>query len=223
MSDSVQVTGTYRVAAPKLWARLWTFVRPHRGKLVGVVLLNIVAAVADVFSFTLLIPFLNALFGKAQILPPSGRLLSDLLQKTIGALIVPGDQMTSLLHVIVIILLAVTVKNTLVWLSGQIGVQFQEYVVRDLRDKLYAHLLRLPLSWFTRNKVGQIISRVLNDTSNAKTVVTELVTRSIWSGAQVLASLVSMFVTSWQLTLAALVVAPITIGALQPVLRKLRK
>ena len=51
-----------------LWSRLWRFVRPHRIKLVGVVVLNAVAAVADVFSFTLLIPFLNALFGKAQIL-----------------------------------------------------------------------------------------------------------------------------------------------------------
>ena len=63
-------------------------------------------------------------------------------------------------------------------------------VVRDLRDALYGHLLRLPLPWYTRTKTGQIIARVLNDTQNAKTVVTELVTRSIWSGAQIIASLV---------------------------------
>lgn len=223
MSNETLVTGTHRIPSPKLWGRLWTFVRPHRGKLIGVVVLNLVAAVADVFSFTLLIPFLNALFGSAEILPQSGKLIANLLQATIGALIVPGDQMASLRNVIVVILVAVTVKNTLVWLSGQIGVQLQEYVVRDLRDRVYAHLLRLPLPWFTRNKVGQVLSRILNDTTNAKTVVTELVTRSIWSGAQVIASLVSMFVTSWQLSLAALIVAPLTIGALQPVLRKLRK
>ena len=223
MSIDTLVTGTHRIPSPQLWRRLWTFVRPHRGKLIGVVALNLVAAIADVFSFTLLIPFLNALFGNADILPQSGKLIAQLLQATIGALIVSGDQMASLRNVIVVILIAVTVKNTLVWLSGQIGVQLQEYVVRDLRDRVYAHLLRLPLPWFTRNKVGQVLSRILNDTTNAKTVVTELVTRSMWSGAQVIASLVSMFVTSWQLSLAALVVAPLTIGALQPVLRKLRK
>ena len=79
-----------------LWSRLWTFVRPHRLKLVSVVVLNAVAAVADVFSFTLLIPFLNALFGKSQILPAGGTFIASLLQATIGALMVPGDQMASL-------------------------------------------------------------------------------------------------------------------------------
>jgi len=65
----VRTTGTFKVPAPQLWRRLWAFVRPHRGKLVGVVVLNAVAAVADVFSFTLLIPFLNALFNKPDIIP----------------------------------------------------------------------------------------------------------------------------------------------------------
>ncbi len=207
---------------PRLWSRLWEFVRPHRMKLVGVVSLNGVAAVADVFSFTLLIPFLNALFGKSQIIPATG-IIGELLNATIGFLLVAGDQMASLRNVILVVLFAVAIKNTLIWLGGQVGVQLQEYVVRDLRDAVYSHLLRLPLPWFTRNKVGQIISRVLNDTTNAKTVVTELVTRSLWSSAQVIATIVGMFILSWKLSLAALVVAPITIGTLQPMLRKLRK
>ena len=219
--DDVRTTGTFKVPAQKLWGRLWIFVRPHRGKLVGVVVLNAVAAVADVFSFTLLIPFLNALFNKPDIIPQG--FIGNLLNASIGMLLVPSDQMASLRNVILVVLAAVAVKNVLIWLSGQIGVQLQEYVVRDLRDRVYAHLLRLPLPWFTRNKVGQIISRVLNDTNNAKAVVTELITRSMWSTAQVVATVVMMFVVSWQLSLAALVVAPLTIGALQPVLRKLRK
>ena len=132
--------------------------------------------------------------------------------------------MASLRNVILVILVAVTLKNTLVWLSGQVGVQLQEYVVRDLRDRVYAHLLRLPLPWFTRNKVGQVISRILNDTSNAKAVVTELVTALHVvrrAGHRHASSACSSL--SWKLSLAALVVAPLTIGALQPVLRKLRK
>ncbi len=219
--NDVRTTGTFKVPAQKLWGRLWMFVRPHRGKLVGVVVLNAVAAIADVFSFTLLIPFLNALFNKPDIIPQG--FIGNLLNASIGMLLVPSNQMASLRNVILVVLVAVAVKNILIWLSGQIGVQLQEYVVRDLRDRVYAHLLRLPLPWFTRNKVGQIISRVLNDTNNAKTVVTELITRSMWSTAQVVATVVMMFVVSWQLSLAALVVAPLTIGALQPVLRKLRK
>ena len=96
-------------------------------------------------------------------------------------------------------------------------------MARDIRDVLYRHLMRLPLSWFNRNKVGQIISRMLTDVYNAKSVVTELVTRSIWSAAQVVITLAAMFIASWQLALASFVIAPLTIGAIQPVLRKLRK
>ena len=215
-------TGAHRTPAPVLWRRLWRFVGPHRGKLGLVVLLNALAAFADVFSFTLLVPFFNAFFKSDTLLPQSGT-IGRVLKATIGVLLDESNRKESLRNVLLIVILAVTLKNTLVWLSGQVGVKLQEFVVRDLRNQLYAHLLRLPLPWFTRNKVGQVIARVLNDTGNAKTVVTELVTRSLWSGAQVIATLVAMFTTSWRLSLAALVIAPVTIGAIQPVLRKLRK
>jgi subfamily B ATP-binding cassette protein MsbA len=217
-------TGAFRVPGPTLWRRLWRFVQPHRGKLVAVVLLNLLAAVADVFSFTLLVPFFNALFGKAELLPVSSdSWIKRLLDATIGFLLDPADRMGSLRNVLFIVIGAVTLKNAMIWLSGQIGVKLQELVVRDLRDRLYAHLLRLPLQWYTRTKTGQVIARVLNDTANAKTVVTELVTRSLWSGAQVIATLVGMFALSWQLSLASPLIALLTIGSLQPVLRKLRR
>ncbi|MBC8088311.1 MAG: ABC transporter ATP-binding protein, partial [Phycisphaerae bacterium] len=173
-------------------------------------------------SFTLLIPFLQALFGQQNLLPTSG-IIGDVLQATIGFLIQGDDKMTSLRNVIVIILSAVAIKNLFVWLAGQIGAQLQEYVARDLRNALYRHLLRLPLTWFTSNKVGQVMSRMLTDVGIAKIVVTELVTRSLWSGAQVIASIAAMWATSWELTVASLVVAPLTIGAIQPVLKKLRR
>jgi subfamily B ATP-binding cassette protein MsbA len=219
---SADVTGTFRVPTKRLWARLWRFVIPHRGKLIAVVLLNLFAAVFDVFSFTL---FFNALFRQPTLIPEGtdGSAVSRVLDATIGFLLDPANPLGSLMKVLFIVIAAVTLKNTLVWLSGQIGVQLQESVVRDLRDRLYGHLLRLPLPWFTRNKTGQIIARVLNDTQNAKSVVTELVTRSIWSSAQIISSLVAMFAISWKLSVAAPLIALLTIGSLQPVLRKLRR
>ena len=57
-------TDTHRVPTPRLWSRMWGFVRPHRAKLWAVVVLNQLASVADVFSFTLLLPFLNSLFDQ---------------------------------------------------------------------------------------------------------------------------------------------------------------
>jgi subfamily B ATP-binding cassette protein MsbA len=187
----------------------------------AVVACNLGAAVLDVFSFTLLIPFLGALFGEPT-LPSTSRIIA-LQERVIGLFVRQGDPLGSLETIIVVILAAVAAKNLLVWLSGQLGASLQEYVTRDIRNTLYAHLQRLPLAWFTRTKTGQILARVLTDSQQTKQVITELVTRSLQSGAVVIVTIVAMFSMSWRLSLYSLVVAPLLIGLLQPILRKLRQ
>lgn len=204
-----------------VYPRLLRFLRPHRARMALTVVTNVLAAVLDVFSFTLLIPFLNALFGEPPLTNKPG-LVNDVLNGTVGWFLDPDDLKGSLLIVILCIMAVIVAKNVLVWVSGQLGAQLQEYVVRDLRSSLYAHLQRLPMPWFTSTKVGQIIARVLTDTQNTKAVVTELITRSIMSGAQVVFTIVALIALSWQLTLVSLVGAPLITAALLPVLRKLR-
>jgi subfamily B ATP-binding cassette protein MsbA len=216
-------TAEMRARAPlRVYPRLLRFLRPHTWRMALTVVTNVGAAVLDVFSFTLLIPFLSALFGEPPLVDKPG-LVNDLLALTVGWFLDPADQMGSLLNVILFILVVIVVKNTLVWLSGQLGAQLQEYVVRDLRNALYAHLQRLPMPWFTSAKVGQVIARVLTDTQNTKAVITELITRSLMSGAQVVFTIVALVSMSWQLTVVSLVGAPLITVALLPVLRKLRK
>ena len=203
-----------------MYRRLLSFLRPHAWRMGATVACNLGAALLDVFSFTLLIPFLSQLFS----VPTPGSRIVAFQQRLVGALIEPGgDPMTALRNIVLVILVSVTAKNALVWLSGQFGASVQEYVTRDLRNALYAHLQRLPLAWFTRTRAGQILARVLTDTQQTKQVITEAVTRSIQSSAMVAATIVTMFVMSWRLSLLALVVAPLLIVLLQPILRKLRK
>lgn len=216
-------TAEMRAVAPaRVYPRLLRFLRPHSWRLGLTVATNIGAAVLDVFSFTLLIPFLNALFGEPPLTNAPGP-INDLLRVTVGWFLDPADKMGSLLNVILFILAVIVAKNTLVWVSGQLGAQLQEYVVRDLRSALYAHLTRLPMPWFTSAKVGQVIARVLTDTQNTKAVITELITKSLMSGAQVVFTIGTLVAMSWQLTLVSLVGAPLITVALLPVLRKLRK
>ena len=184
--------------------------------------LSIVAALFDAFAFSLLIPFLNALFGLPPI-PLSGSVASRMLQSTIGVFLDPADKMGSLQHVIWIILAVMVIKNVMQWLAGQFGAQLQEYVVRDLRDAVYRHLVRLPLPFYARNKSGQLIARVLTDTDQTKSLATELITRGIQSSATVISYVALMLAISWQLSLMALVVVPVLTLALQPLLRRLRK
>jgi subfamily B ATP-binding cassette protein MsbA len=187
--------------------------------MIGTIACNIGAAVLDVFSFTLLIPFLDRLFAVETPANPIGKLQ----ERLIGVFLRASDPMTSLLHIIVVILVAVALKNTLVWFSGQLGAQLQEYVTRDMRNVLYKHLQRLPLAFFTRTKTGQILARVLSDTQQTKQVITQAVTQSLQAGAVVIITVITLFTYSWRLTLIALVIAPMLTAGLQPLLRKLRK
>ncbi|HEX7121484.1 MAG TPA: ABC transporter transmembrane domain-containing protein [Gemmatimonadaceae bacterium] len=202
-----------------MYRRLLTFVRPHWWRMAGTIACNLGAAVLDVFSLTLLIPFLGVLFGTET----GAGLIGELHERVIGTFFDAQDRLGSLANVLLLILAAVAAKNALVWLSGQLAASLQEYVTRDLRNALYTHLQRLPLAFFTRVKTGQILARVLTDTTQTKAVITEGVTRALQSAATVLTTIVAMVALSWRLTLLALVVAPILIALLQPLLRRLRK
>ena len=199
--------------------------RPHAWRLAATIACNLLVAALDVFSLTLLIPFLQALFGlqvSATQQAATGN-VQRILNVMLGRFLDPSDKMGSLQTVVLVILVVITLKNAFVWISGQLGAGLQELVTRDLRDIVYRHLLLLPLSYFQRTKTGQIVARILTDTAQSKALITELVTRSLQSGATIIVTIAFLLSLSWKLTLVSLVLAPMLTGALQPILRKLRK
>jgi ATP-binding cassette, subfamily B, bacterial MsbA len=205
-----------------MYRRLLVFLRPHRWTMAATIVSSLIAAVLDGFSLALLIPFLNALFGH-QALPSTGVGLTRFVALAIGWLLDPADKIASLERVIVIILVVVSVKNLLVWYGGQLGAQLQEFVTRDMRNVVYAHLQRLPLPYFLRTKGGQISARILVDTDQTKALITQVVTSGVQSAALIVVDVAIMFAISWRLTLVALIIAPAITGFLQPILRRLRK
>lgn len=183
---------------------------------------NLLAALLDGFSIALLIPFLNILFHQPAIGMTKGW-IARLLNATVGSSIVPGHEMDSLRNVILLVLGAVVIKNLFVWLSGQLGATLQEYVTRDLRNAVYKHLANLPLGYFTQMKSGQMISRVINDTSETRLILTQVVTQAMQSASLVIVYLAVLFDISWKLTLIALLILPLLNVSLQPMLGRLRR
>ncbi|HEY5061531.1 MAG TPA: ABC transporter transmembrane domain-containing protein [Gemmatimonadaceae bacterium] len=206
-----------------IYRRLLGFLRPHWWRMAGNIACNLVAAVLGIFSYTLLIPFLNALFQKSSLLPAKAGLVQRVQAATIGAFLDPAHPRDSLRVVILVIIAVVAIKNAFVWLAGQFGAALQEYVTRDLRDAVFQHMQRLSLRYFQRTKAGQIISKILSDTDQTKALVTELVMRTVQSLATVIATLVAMFAMSVKLTWLSLIIAPMLTVALQPLLRMLRR
>jgi ATP-binding cassette, subfamily B, bacterial MsbA len=205
-----------------LYRRLLGFLRPHWWRMVGNILSSVIAAVLDVFSFTLLIPLLNEMFGNPTPIPDLG-FVSRLQHQVIGVFLQGRSRLDALTGIIVMMVVIVAIKNVFVWISGQLGAGLQEYVTRDLRDRVFSHMERLPLGYFHRTKVGQIIARIVSDTDQTKALITELVTRSVQNVAQIIVTIVWLVRMSPRLTAISLIAAPLLTLALQPILRKLRK
>jgi ATP-binding cassette, subfamily B, bacterial MsbA len=214
-------TATRRNAS--IYRRLLAFLRPHWWRMAGNIVSNLVAAALGAFSYTLLIPFLNALFQKPSLLPAHAGLVERIQARTIGAFLDPAHPQDSLRAVILVIIGVVAVKNAFVWLAGQFGASLQEFVTRDLRDTVFRHMQRLSLRYFQRTKAGQIISKILSDTDQTKALITELVMRTVQSVATVIATMIVLFSMSVKLTWLSLIIAPLLTVALQPLLRKLRR
>ncbi|HJQ20838.1 MAG TPA: ABC transporter transmembrane domain-containing protein [Gemmatimonadaceae bacterium] len=206
-----------------IYRRLFGFLRPHAARMAAAMASNMLASVLDGFAFTLLIPFMNALFKQPELIPHDLGWLARAQERVMGTLLDPNQPMASLRAVILVILVLVLAKNVFVWLGGQLGAGLQEYVTRDLRDAVFKHLQRLPIGYFQRTKTGQIMSTVLADTEQTRAVLTEVVTRSLQNGTMILVNVVVLLLISPRLTFLALVIAPLLTLALQPILRKLRR
>lgn len=207
-----------------MYGRLLAYVRPYRARMGGTIFFSLLAAGLEVFSFTLLVPFLQALWDQPTLTAATTPgWIARGQDALIGAFLDPADEMGSMRAVIIAILIITIVKNAFSWMAGQLGASMQEYITRDLRDSVFRHLVRLPLSYFHTTKAGQIISRILVDTEQTKVVITEVVTRTIQNIAQVIVTIVVLVSWNWRLAILSLVIAPLLTVALQPILAKLRR
>ncbi|MHB8147380.1 MAG: ABC transporter ATP-binding protein [Vulcanimicrobiaceae bacterium] len=105
--------------------------------------------------------------------------------------------------------------------QGYLNSLVGEGIMRDLRTSLVAHLHKMPLSFFTGTKTGEIMNRVSNDVDNVDGVVTGTLTTIVTNITMIATTLVWMAIWNWRLTLIAVIVVPFMIIPLGPVGRKM--
>jgi ATP-binding cassette, subfamily B, bacterial len=125
------------------------------------------------------------------------------------ALFVRGGPKLGLLFILVSIMAAVPIVN------GAIGIlqtyqtnRVGQLVMRDLRDRLYAHLQTLPLAFFTSTKTGEIQSRLANDVGGVQSVVTTTASTILANVVTFVSSIVAMIIISWRLTIVSVITVP---------------
>ncbi|MBV9183543.1 MAG: ABC transporter ATP-binding protein [Acidobacteria bacterium] len=94
---------------------------------------------------------------------------------------------------------------TQTYLSSRIGAG----IVLSLRRQLFEHIQRMPLAFFTRTQTGALVSRLNNNVAGARTAFTDILSNVVGNVISVALILGAMFVLSWRITLAALVLLPL--------------
>jgi subfamily B ATP-binding cassette protein MsbA len=204
------------------YARLFRYVGPFLGLLGVAIFLMILSAGLDAFTLVLLIPFLQSLFGMEILTGADMSSLERLLDGWFGGWLRSGDPLDSLRNVCLLVLGVLSLKNLSLYGARLLTVYVQEHVERHMRDDVYGHLQYLPLSFFGQMKVGQLITRVLNDTREARSVITFALTDVLRQAVTATTYVVFLFLMSWQLTLVALVTGPLIAVGLTPILRRLK-
>jgi subfamily B ATP-binding cassette protein MsbA len=207
-----------------LYRRLLGYLRPYAWVFAIGLVLTSISAILDAFSFLLLIPFVRSLFGMGVALPEGGRNAAERLMNWVtGDLLGAAEGLDALRLVCVIVLIVLVFKNVFLYAAKLIAIAVQEKTERDMRDDVYQHLERLPLSFFHRSRAGQLIARVLTDTRQTKSIVTTTLSDTLRQLVTALAYLAALMLLSWRLTIVALLVVPVIVLAMGPILRQLRR
>jgi subfamily B ATP-binding cassette protein MsbA len=207
------------------YIRLLKQLAPYKLLLVAALFATLMFAALDTFSFVMVFPFLQALFeGGSVQLDGAGERIEALLENTIGRLLVPGaDPMQAITALCIAIAIVFLFKNIFDYLRQYLVVRLEQSVTRDLRNLVYGHLLELDLRFYNRTRAGQIINRLTSDTDLLRTMVTKNISTFVTSVLQVVISIWVLLEISWQLTLLALVVMPMTFAIWRRLLAPLRR
>jgi subfamily B ATP-binding cassette protein MsbA len=208
-------------------ARLLSLLRPYTLLFVASIAATVISSVLDGFTFVLLIPFLRTLFGNAGLASAGagggGSAVEAVLDRIAGPFIHAGAPDVALRNVVMVLLVALLLKNVTAYLAALGSVSIQEGVVRDLRVRMFRHLQALPLGYFQRTRGGQIVARIISDTDQVKTAVSAALASLIQNSVVIIVYVVILFGLSVRLTLLSLLLAPVLLLIIRPMINRLRR
>jgi ATP-binding cassette, subfamily B, bacterial len=170
---------------PGLGRRIVSLFTPYRGTLSGIAAMILTSSVLSVISALLVRDVFN------------------------NALFVRGGPDLGKLYPLVAALIAIPIVNGLLnvgqtWLTEIVG----NRVLRDLRDRLFAHLERLSLAFYTATRSGEVQSRLANDVGGVQTTITSTASSVVSNVVTLVSSVVAMLLLSPLLTVISLAVTP---------------
>ncbi|MDR1003693.1 MAG: ABC transporter ATP-binding protein/permease [Prevotellaceae bacterium] len=210
------------------------FVPPYKKFLIGALFLNLLSAVLNIFSFTLIMPILKILFKMDD-----AKVYEFMAWNTPGAdfkdvavnnayyyisELISSQGASFTLLILGIFLAVMTFFKTFTYFAGSaMMIPLRTGVVRDIRNQVYRKLLSLPLGFFSEERKGDIIARMSGDVNEVETSVTSSLDMLIKNPILIMVYFGTLIAVSWQLTLFTLLVLPVMGWVMGTVGKKLKR
>jgi ATP-binding cassette subfamily B multidrug efflux pump len=146
------------------------------------------------------------------VLAPIGILRPYLIQYTVDHYILRPD-LQGLQMMVVILLLVLVLESILRYIFTYASNALGQNIIRDLRVRVFDHIIGLRLRYFDRTPIGQSTTRTINDIETINNIFGEGIITIISDMLSLIVVLAVMFWTSWQLTLVCLITMPLLIVA----------
>lgn len=196
------------------------FVGPYKGSAVAVLLFSILTTVLGLFSFAVIVPILEILFGiNSQVyelqsldVPVSG--IFDAVKNNLYYYMTVFINENGGTYVLVILAFALVVMTFLkvitYYASSMFMCNIQTHVLRDLRNTLFNKILGLPIGFYSEERKGDIMARMSVDVADVETSIISSIDMLIKNPLMVLINLAVMIAVSWELTLFVLIMLPLS-------------
>lgn len=209
-----------------LYRRILRFAAPHQKYIYGSLFFNILYSLLQIASIGTLLPVLGILFGteKAEI---KGNATSDQLKRylynTVNEEIAKHSALDVLLWLCIIVAVAFFLRNIVRYLGSYLLIFYRVGVTKDLRGAMYRKILSLPVSFFSEQKKGDLMSRMSNDVAEVESNILGSLVDLINSPFMLLGTLISLFFVNPQLTIFSLLVLPVMGGLISVIGKSLKK
>ena len=213
----------------KRFFRLLNYLVPYKWFVVQNVLYNILGAFFALFSFVMVIPFLKVVFDNQEIVTEAMEfeLSTDYMMHTlnfyIGKIMGTHDAAGALILVSLLVVVFSLLKNGFIFAANFMLAPIRAFLVRDIRNDIYRKVLKLPLSFYTEARRGDVIARISNDVQEIEASLLSSLQMLFRDPITIIVYMVILISINFQLTLTALLVLPLTgvlIGRIGKSLRK---
>lgn len=215
--------------------RILSFAKPHQKYLFGSIFFNLLYSLLQIFSIVTMLPILRILFKLDKEVdtssPPiySGRFadyfgyLKDLAYYKIQMNVNEYGAIQVLAVLCGITAVAFLLRNLFRYLGSFLLVNYRVGITKDLRTSMYDKFLKLPVSFFTEQRKGDMMSRISNDIGSVESGIMGSLVDLLNAPFMIISSLITLFILSPQLTLFSLLVFPIMGGLISWVGKSLKR